>query len=333
MFDGLIRELKRLEQGVQVPIDLPLDADGYLDRRCPGTPCDFDFKVLFEDWVDKVSDDAAYCPSCGHQASAQAFDTPEQTTYIQDVALAEAQFRIDRGLRTSAAEFNRRQPRQSFVSIRLQVADVPRAVPISTVAAEAMTLRVSCEACGCHFAVIGAAYFCPACGHNSAERVFDQSVAAIRATVAALPEIRSGLSDRDLASQVSLRLIESAIEDLVTAFQRYGEAAYFQLPQPSPSPKRNTFQRLADASQTWQTAGGDAFESILDSSEMDVLLRYFQQRHVLAHQDGIVDQRYIDHSGDLSYAVGQRLVIREQAVLEFAGVLEKLVAGMRLNLS
>jgi len=44
---------------------------------------------------------------------------------------------------------------------------------------------------------------------------------------------------------------------------------------------------------------------------------------VLGHKQGIVDQPYIDRSGDTNYAVGQRLVIREQDVLELVDVVNR----------
>jgi len=60
MFDKLRREMKKLESGVQVPIQIPLDDDGQLDRRCPSEECQTEFKVLFDDWKDKVLDEVVY---------------------------------------------------------------------------------------------------------------------------------------------------------------------------------------------------------------------------------------------------------------------------------
>ena len=54
----------------------------------------------------------------------------------------------------------------------------------------------------------------------------------------------------------------------------------------------------------------------------------FQQRHLLAHRQGLVDEDYISRSGDTSYRVGQRLVIRETAVRECLTLIEKLAAAM-----
>lgn len=62
MFDSVIRKLKKMENGSQFPISVPIDNDGYFDRRCPSQACQADFKVLMEDWKDKVSDDQAFCP-------------------------------------------------------------------------------------------------------------------------------------------------------------------------------------------------------------------------------------------------------------------------------
>lgn len=45
-----------------------------------------------------------------------------------------------------------------------------------------------------------------------------------------------------------------------------------------------------------------------------------------------MDADYTMKSGDTAYAVGQRLVVREAAVLRFAELLEALVAGMRQDL-
>jgi hypothetical protein len=91
MFDKLIREVKKMEQGIRIPIDLPLDDVGYLDRRCPENSCHFEFKVLFEDWRDKVSDDKVFCPLCRHEEPATEWKTDEQAEYIQSVAVAYAQ--------------------------------------------------------------------------------------------------------------------------------------------------------------------------------------------------------------------------------------------------
>lgn len=63
---------------------------------------------------------------------------------------------------------------------------------------------------------------------------------------------------------------------------------------------------------------------MLTPTEMADVVRYFQQRHLLAHQQGIVDADYISRSGDSSYLPGQRLIIKPTAVLQFVDLVDKL---------
>ena len=59
MFDNILGELRKLDRkqgGISIPIQMPLDDDGYFDRRCPSTACQSGFKVLFEDWQNTLSD-------------------------------------------------------------------------------------------------------------------------------------------------------------------------------------------------------------------------------------------------------------------------------------
>jgi hypothetical protein len=51
-----------------------------------------------------------------------------------------------------------------------------------------------------------------------------------------------------------------------------------------------------------------------------------QARHVLAHQDGIVDVDDVAKSGDHRYADGQPLVVTTAEVRRLADITEKLAA-------
>jgi len=201
-------------------------------------------------------------------------------------------------------------------------------------ALEAMTLRLTCEACQCRSTVVGAAFFCPACGHNSAEQTFSQSLASARASIQLLSAISAAITDKDAAAQTARMLTEGTLGSLVTAFQRFAEAIYPRLPNASvATPRRNAFQSLDEGSRLWEAAGGRAYEEIVGQPNMALVRRMFQQRHLLAHQEGMVDQDYIDRSGDITYRVGQRLVVRGDAVLAFTDVLELLAGGMKDDLA
>jgi len=59
----------------------------------------------------------------------------------------------------------------------------------------------------------------------------------------------------------------------------------------------------------------------------------FQRRHLLAHREGMVDQKYLDKSGDPGYTVGQRIVVKERDVMRMAQIIRKLVNGIWGELS
>jgi len=327
MFDDLLRELRRLEKPQQIRVPLSSDDEGYFDRECPSPECLFQFKVHEDDWREKVRDEEVFCPFCGHTADSGKWLTQEQLAHAKQAAIAHIKGRIGTAMKRDADGWNRRQPRNSFIRITMDVKNRPQPVLVPAAAAEAMRLKIRCPACACRYAAIGAAFFCPSCGYNSAELMFSQSIAAIRSALNALGVIRAAVSDRDTAETTVRLVIENGLQSAVTTFQRYAEALYARRPS-APAARRNAFQNLSEGSELWHPAFGKEYSDYLDSGELAVLTRIFQQRHLLAHRQGLVDEDYIKRSGDTLYRIGQRLVVRETSVRECLVLIVKLAAGL-----
>lgn len=326
MFDELIRELGRLE-GQQVSVPIPADEEGFLDRECPSDACLSQFKVHEDDWRDKVRDEEVFCPFCRHAADSKKWFTQEQVDHAKQAAIAQVRRNISGAMRRDAQRWNQRQPRGSFLRITMQVNDRPTPVLLPLAGAEPMRLKIKCPACSCRYAVIGAAFFCPACGHNAADMMFDQSVAAIRNALNALATVRAAIPDRDTAETTVRLIVENGLQNAVTTFQRYAEVLYARY-QLQPQPRRNAFQNLGEGSELWRAATGKRYSDYLDNREISALARLFQQRHLLAHTQGLVDADYVARSGDTAYQVGQRLIIREGSVRECLALIEKLTSAM-----
>lgn len=130
-------------------------------------------------------------------------------------------------------------------------------------------------------------------------------------------------ASKDEAERTCISLIESSISDLVVAFQRVCECVYPQLEGALPL-KRNVFQRINDGNALWVGLVGKGYQDWITPIQYAKLQRCFQQRHLLQHQDGVVDEEYIKKSGDSSYRVGQRLIIKERDVSEYADIIETL---------
>lgn len=328
MFEELKRELRRLSGTRTIYVPIHTDEEGYLEKECPAEECQFDFKIFDQDWRDIVRDEEVFCPFCRHAAPSDKWYTQEQVEAIKKVAVAQIQGRINEAMRRDADRWNPRQPPNRFLRITMKVDSRPQQVFLPPIAAAPMRLKISCPACTCRYAVIGAAFFCPACGHNAADLMFRQSIGAIRNALDVIDGVRAAIPDRDAAETTVRLLIENGLQNVITAFQRYAEALYAARFLSLPAPRRNVFQNLSEGSSLWHAAAGKQYCDYITAAELNALGRYFQQRHILAHREGLVDTDYITRSGDTSYRKGQRLVVREAYVRECLTLVEKLARGM-----
>ena len=166
MFDDIIRGLGSIPEQQLISVQVVLDDDGYYDRLCPAPECGQVFKVLFEDWRNKVPDEEAFCAICREEAEPSDFDSEEQREHLQAQALAHITGQLDEA-------FRRATPRhQDFglISMTLTYRPGARPIVIPAEASPAMTQRSECEACGCRYASIGAAFFCRPAGTTAHDR-------------------------------------------------------------------------------------------------------------------------------------------------------------------
>jgi uncharacterized Zn finger protein (UPF0148 family) len=324
MFKKLLSEVKKLEQGVRVPINLPLDDEGYFDRQCPSEECGANFKVLFEDWRDKVSDERVFCPICRFQTTADSWNTSEQVEYITAVARNHVQGIITSAMKEDARRFNRTQ-KPGFISLSLSVKPGRPQIEVPVSVADIMRQRFTCEACGCRYASVGLAYFCPSCGHNSVLITFEKTLDTVRQVMAKTSDMIRALEtvvDKDTARDSVRNILEDSLLRLVGAFQYFADYSFNQKPgSASIKQRKNVFQNLTESSALWKTLTGKGYENLLSTPDFADLERLFQKRHLIAHRNGIVDQEYITKANDSSYTVGQRLVISEANVLRLADIL------------
>jgi uncharacterized Zn finger protein (UPF0148 family) len=331
MFEKTLRELKKLD-GIKVRVPIEVDDEGYLDKECPAENCQFNFKVKKEDWVNIFKDEAVYCPLCRHEAEADSWWTTEQIESAKKQALKQIGGQIGRTLEADARSFNRRQPRDSFIKMSMKVSGFPKYPMVLPIPAkELLERKIQCEECGSRYAVIGSAFFCPCCGDNSVERTFDDSIEKILSKINNIDVIRKAFAEigKKDEGEITVRsLIESSLSDGVTAFQRLSEELYGKMPGNPPAPF-NVFQRIDDSSALWKHACGKSYEDWLTSSDLVDLKLLFQKRHLLAHREGIVDQKYIDRSGDITYRAGQRIIIKDSDIRRLVDLITKIANEIR----
>lgn len=332
MFNKLIRDLKKYETGVHIEVPIEIDDDGYYDRRCPSATCQGDYKVFFDDWKNTVRDEQVFCPICKHEAPASEWNTPEQEKYLSEFAAAHLQNVIDNALKEDTRKFNRQQ-KKGFIQLSMFYKPSPTPIIIPVEAADVMQQKFTCERCGCRYASVGAAYFCPACGHHSALSTFSQTISTINRTINNVPTLRNILVESqglDTTENTIRHILEDSLVRLVGSFQRFVEALFESLPnQANFKRRKNIFQNLDESSALWQQAIGIGYEQLIPLPDYIELKVLFQKRHLLAHRDGIIDEEYIDKTGDTTYSIGQRLVIREKDVLHMSDLINYLAKNLQ----
>src|SRR5262249_42098681 len=140
---------------------------------------------------------------------------------------------INRSMQEDARAFNARQPRGGLISMSMSVKPSHAPILLPPQAGETLRQDFVCDACACRYSSVGAAFFCPACGHNSAQSTFGAAVRTVRDSVVALPSIRSAVeaaADVDAAENTIRQLLENGLVKLVASFQRFAEATFYALP-------------------------------------------------------------------------------------------------------
>jgi len=331
MFEKLIRELEELQRTKKVSVPIKADKEGYYDKECPNKECLFQFKVHEDDWKNIFKDEQVFCPMCRHEAKADSWWTTQQLQKAKDQIIKHVHGRIGRALEDSARDFNSGQSRNSFISMSVSVSGTsPYQYILPVPAKQEMLLKVTCKKCNSRYAVIGSAFFCPSCGHNSAEETFDNSLNKIEAKLKNLPVIRKAVEaiSKDDAETTCRSLIETSLNECVVAFQRFCEVTFAKL-NPTEKIKFNAFQKLDVGGEYWKSLYGENYSDWLTQSEYSKLNELFQKRHLLSHTEGIVDQKYIDKSNDKIYTVGQRIVVKEKDVIKLTDLVKKVVNTIR----
>ena len=225
---------------------------------------------------------------------------------------------VEDHLADMARDFNRRQPRDSLISLKM---DVPRRarsrIARPLVIRQDLMRNVDCTLCGRHYAVYAIALYCPDCGAPNLLRHFDRELSLIDSQIA-LTENGSNDMDKELA----YRLLGNAHEDVLTAFEAALKVAFRQIADlkaedgasASPPPTPNAFQNINKGRTAYKALGINLFEC-LDESQLKALSEHVQRRHVIGHNLGVADDLFTKHTD--SGRVGQTVSIVADDVRAF----------------
>ena len=310
---------------ISIPVTLHSDEKGYFDRECPNEDCLYTFKILMKDWEEKVSDDEVHCPLCGHVDTFDKWWTQDQLEKMQEIAASWAMNYIQGELDKSFKKLARSTRNNKFIRITYKPGRRVTFINNPIGQREEWETEICCEKCGTHYSVIGSAYFCPCCGFNSAVNSFNDSLDSIEKMLESLPEMKDMLTDKynaDSAETMCRSMLESSIGDMVSAFQKFASCKYDELS--GKTSRVNDFQIVDKGSKLFEEETGKKYSDWLSAGELAFMELMFQRRHLLEHNNGMVDQRYLDKSGDISYSLGQRIIVKEADAHSLLAILRKL---------
>lgn len=319
---------------INIPIQIRPDEKGYYDRQCPNEQCEYVFKINMDDWENKIRPkNEVHCPMCGYTTDSEQWYTYEQIKAIRENARSYAINMAYEMLDKSLSKLAKSTHNNKYIKITYKPNKkiTYKNNPIGQ--RDEWNLDITCEKCGTRYSVIGSAYFCPCCGHNSVEKVFEDSILRIEKMIKSQKIIKKQFTENfgiDNANDMCRSMLESSIGDIVSAFQKFAKENLVSHSQKDTSKiVVNDFQIVEKGSVLYKKHFGKAYEDFLNPSELNLMNLLFQKRHILEHNEGLVDEKYLQKSKDKTYSIGQRIVIKEDDTKELLKIIKKLTKSLK----
>lgn len=290
---------------------IPKDHEGYLGRECPQQQCEGYFKVRPGTGLTGTNLPCT-CPYCGYTGPADRFWTKDQVEYAKSVALRD----IVEGMRTDLKklEFNHKPQGGYGIGISMKVEHGPP-LPIRHYRERALETKIACDQCTLQYSVYGLFAYCPDCTvHNSLQ---------ILRTNLDLTRRQLALAQTLLDAELRRHLIEDALENCVSAFDGFARETCRIRAHKSSDPARAqslSFQHLNRAAAQLRTLFDIDLPASIPATDWSFGHVGFMRRHLLAHNAGVIDQKYLDETGELRTLLGRRLVITLADVDRLAGI-------------
>ena len=312
-------------------IPAPTSASGKTDRCCPNPKCTPGrFQMGHRSHiVDIATEDAnkirrragengITCPYCGTDASDAAYtcqhDVDAAAAYVRWAAVEDVKEHVGEMLRQTFGSGAR--PASGW-GISTEYRGASSSQPEPRAWREDLLRDLTCDVCGRQYGIYAIGLFCPDCGAPNLHLHFLREVSLIHSQLE-LAQTQATQGHQEL----SYRLVGNAHEDVLTAFETYLKTLYSfvhrrRLPNEAIKKLGNKFQNVDRTRQLFGEFNVDPFESLSDD-DLSTLRLNIEKRHVIGHNLGIADDRYLDASD--TDKVGQTVTLLAEEVQAFAQI-------------
>jgi hypothetical protein len=301
--------------GKRLNVPIPKDENGFLGRECPAKECLGYFKVKPGTGLTGPGL-VCHCPYCGQADDPNSFWTKEQIEYAKSVAFRQLADAVRKDLKQFEFDYPARGAFGIGISMKLKPGPLP---PLRHYREQKLETDVVCDGCTLHYAVFGLFAYCPDCGIHNSLQVLQRNLALVAKQI----ELAASVESQDLARH----LVEDGLENCVSAFDGFARETCRVRAAHSQDPGRAanlSFQNLGNATTAVRTLFGVNLSSAVDAAAWDRTTRAFFKRHLLAHRSGVIDEKYVQSSGDATAVVGRRISIKPAEVTDVANTVAHL---------
>jgi hypothetical protein len=306
-------QLSNVERlGNQFSIPIPKDQDGFIGRECPRPDCEGYFKIKPGTGLlgEKLP---CHCPYCGHTSPHDEFWTKEQIEYAKSLVLRQFADAVRKDLKS--LEFDHKPIGPFGIGLSMKVKHGP-SLPIKHYREQALETYVRCDICTLEYSVFGVFAYCPDCGIHNSLQTLRKNIELIRKQL----DLAAALESDDLRE----RLVEDALENCVSSFDGFGRECCRIRAHLSSKPEQAenvSFQNLPSAAKRLRSLFNVDLENMVVRQDWYTAHIQFMRRHLISRRAGVVDQKYLDETGDTQARVGRKVTIQPKDVELLASIL------------
>jgi len=279
----------------QFNISIPPDKEGLIGHECPVKECEGYFKIQPGTGL-KGQNLPCHCPYCGHAAGQRSFFTKAQIEHAKSIVINQVTGALLKDLK--ALEFNHRPSGGFGIGISMKVEGRPH--PIRYYREKSLETEVVCDGCTLRYMIYGVFGFCPDCGVHNSLQILKKNFDLVEKALVFTESFEANMAQHWVCN---------SLEDCVSAFDGFGRETcrVFSSKAADPSKAASiSFQNIARARDRVRDLFGLDFAASSNESDWTRVCRCFQKRHLLAHKMGVVDDEYVQATGDGTVVIGRK---------------------------
>ncbi len=335
--DGL-SNIETTDEGFQASLSLSVDEDGFFGRECPA--CEQPFKINADQWQTVPDEAQVVWPYCGEQPEdVNDFMAPDQRERVDAAINALAEQYVHGAfsdmLRHSFGSTRRMGGGMFSIEMSVDSGSPPPIRVLPQYVEEKVRRTITCSNCSTIYAVYGASAFCPVCGPRATLAMVIEAIEAVRTALSLEDHLPEDAREQARAIGVFGNVAADTIKRVVTLFEVFARNQFVECVEAHVDALRKAgrsiFQRLDDADDLFSEHAGLRLSGLVDVYTWARMLVIFQQRHVLVHRHGHVDDHYLQRVPTARQRVGQALVVTrkeaEQALDDFERLAQALASA------